>query len=1083
MEGTGCLVSKSRNMKCRLGLVFDLVMLTLSPTLFLSLLSMYSLVHNTISAMSAGTRGCMSDSQCQVGTVCKNMTTYTECHPCGTGECQDAEEERNGLCCDEHGVCGVPRPLMSVFNKKLGLCEGSIATSWGDPHIVSFDNLKWDCQGQGDYVITDSPVLKVHARYDSMKTRDYKLSQAKAFAVQTGGHTPEKSDDGTLHISFPEHYVDFVKDPNKPDYKDSFDTHEYYHRGFAHDCPVHIRYESFDKDTGMKVVENVKLDEANGNIVVNQSFLQTRGGIATAKVTKSTTGETRMIVNFVSGASIELRIHGGGSSAWNGCVMSVKVCLPDILNPPMMHPYEHIRGVLGYPDGQKMNDWIDSNNPSGKPVEVINSGSDRKKKQWEYCVAHWCIRNKKESILRYKEDEVEVDFIHETDVDLSEYLENSDYYISQCDSPWPGDIDVTECKDFSSLDKFLPEDKSFDYYMTEMNGIFPPDWLAGCVECHFDPHLCKIELEVLEEIQLTANAGVDGDPEPTLDPIVVTCDNLGTDLSHPTGPTPFSGVPVQSCGEKCIGYDNSYGMFVGANLTINKAEAIEGRLYVGENLVIKNSAPDISWATCGSHLCPTMMSRVLQVCGDLSISTPNDEQVSILPVEGEAGTTTFGGTYAENGIAETQPKLLLTNGETKKVDAAEVCPIKDELLTPLKNKSIYWATEAFKDYSLGVTGEVTVDDSTGLITLKMPKFQNGCPVIFNIDGQLFSSPLAEGVMRTILFHEDIGTNTVLINVLGETVNFTRMQTMQEEVSCREDGEPECTPTEGYTFSPELVSNLLWNFPEAKTIQFGEAHDSPLTWQGSILAPLADNVLWNYSGHRGRFVVGGNVEVNNAAFVAMNFPFDPEACPLRKSPEYECTDVLPLATEVCVDDYLEKENGLSACPFVDVSIVSLAGSVGYPSEAFVDGSGIIYGIRHEEGTIKFNVNNPFAEAADVFVKHNIVQDGSGGWLESRCDASMDQDHCLRDRSLDTTDRMYEVACVRDHATVYVYFASRDPTLKEYQATDGVEGATIDRCCYPPEYTSEYAVAEYSYHIKCSCPQDDEPQDAVRKNLRH
>jgi len=220
------------------------------------------------------------------------------------------------------------------------------------------------------------------------------------------------------------------------------------------------------------------------------------------------------------------------------------------------------------------------------------------------------------------------------------------------------------------------------------------------------------------------------------------------------------------------------------------------------------------------------------------------------------------------------------------------------------------------------------------------------------------------------------------------------------------------------------------------------------------------------------------------FVAMNYPFDPEACPLSKSPLDDCVDVLPVASEVCVvDNYIFEDNGNNVCPVTTQSIVQMAGSIGYLSEPYMDGTGIIYGIQiaEDKKTVKFNVNVPFDEA-DVFLKHSVSVEGSE-WLESRCDATMAQDNCLRDTNLDSADRQYEVACdVNGHATAYVYFATRDPTVTAFQAADGVDGAVIDSCCYPPSYSTDYAIVEFAYKIDCGCPSDAEPQVADRR-LRH
>mmetsp|Transcript_31980 Transcript_31980/g.77776 ORF Transcript_31980/g.77776 Transcript_31980/m.77776 type:complete len:1371 (-) Transcript_31980:247-4359(-) len=1057
-------------------------------------------------AMKVWKRGCMNNNDCQVGTYCKQKARFSQCVPKPYGwETPEGEESatHDGLCtgmslAERAERARAIKQVRSVFSRGLGECTGAIGSVWGDPHVVSYDQTKWNCQAQGDFVITNNTLIEVQGRFDGMKNKGYKISQSKAFAVKTGKHTPDDpSDDGHFQIWFPENYVEMSEDERDaiagPD--------SIFQRGFVNDCPVAMRYKSFDAETGTEITENIQLNLVNGVVDVNtnQDFLKNHGSSVSARVEKvlGLNKGVYLILDFKSGATTRFRIHGGGSSAWNGCVMSVEVCLPGQINPFVEQPYAESVGLLGVPDGKKMNDWMDRNHTV---LEMITSGADRTARQWEYCTKHWCIRDKTESIMMYKEDESE---------DL--HLLDSQYYIDQCDNVWPGDMNPQECVQFDKIEHLLGEGKTFADF--EATGNFPQKYLDACLECHMGPGNCQSEIEEVEELELVELAGIDGNPDP-LDPPVVTCDNLGTDLSQTTGPTRFEAVPPPpKCGDEeavCVGYDDSYGMFVGGALTVKMAEDLEGRLYVGAGLTIENpvipepedadAEPFISegeevqlngigWATCGSHLCPSTMARVIEVCGNVDVSMPEDETVFIMPLHDEVGMIAYSGTYLENGTAvelstETKSQMFFTNGEIKKVDPSEVCSIKTDLLTPLISKSSYWATDEFKQFALGVYGDVEVVADTGLIVLKMPAFETGCPAIFNIDAAVFNTPLAEDVKWTILFDKSIGTNTVLINVLGETVNFSNMLKMQEEVSCLEDGKIECTPSEGYAFSTELVTNLLWNFPQATSIQFGESFDiEPFTWEGSVLAPKAD-VTWHYSVHRGRLVVGGDMVIDRHDFVGMNYAFDPEACPLPKSPSDDCVDVLPTASDVCVvENYVNEDNGLSVCPVTTESIVQMAGSIGYLSEPYMDGTGIVYGIQiaEDKKTVKFNVNVPFDEA-DTFVKHSVSVENSE-WLESRCDATMGQDNCLRDTNLDSADRQYEVACdVNGHATAYVFFATRDPTVTAYQATDGVDGAVIDSCCYPPSYSTDYAIVEFAYKIDCGCPSDAEPQVADRR-LRH
>jgi len=782
-------------------------------------------------------------------------------------------------------------------------------------------------------------------------------------------------------------------------------------------------------------------------------------------------------------------------------------------------PYNDTVGLLGYPDGKKSNDWMKKKNETHVTfMEVVVSGKDKNQKQWDYCTTHWCIRDMEDSIMPYSDDGVD-------GAGSTKDLLNSQYYFDQCDKDYPGDLDLNFCKTKIPCQKHLPEGKTFED-MVASGTDFSADFEMCCIECMFGQEACEDEEKVIEELQETEDPGIDGDPFDDVPDVI--CHNMGSMLSGTTGPTKFEGVqPPPVCGDEevvCVGQDNSYGLFVGGHLLVKMAEDIEGRVYAGGGITIENPVVvdnsdevdeepvtdgnevqlnGIGWATCGSHMCPAEMSRVLEVCGNIDISMPDEEQVHIMPLEGQTGTVVYSGTYKENGVlldltSEAEDATLFnTNGDVKRVPAAEVCGIKSDVLTPLIAKSTWWATPEFKEWVMGVYGEVQVLEDHGLIILKQSQYEKGCPLIFDMPEGIFDRELATNGQRwKILFDHSISTNTVLINVRGATVNFSNIGVMQEEVSCMPD--TDCFPSEGYAFSTELVANTLWNFPEATSIQFGEAPDiCPFTFQGSILAPKAD-VVWHYAGHRGRFVAGGGMTINRHDAIFFNYEFDPEACTLPQPTGGTCVEVTVDKVDECVvDTYIATDTGKNVCPLATDSIVQMTGGKGWPAEtagySYTDGSGIIYGmlLSDDKKSVKFNVNVPMETEADIYVKHEVSTGGSS-WLEPICEMVPSQDHCLKDSNLSTDGaRQFEVACqahtsesgaVSHYAMAWIYFATKDASVVTYQAGEGVGGATIDKCCYPTDYAKaeeKYAIVEYSFMINCACPDHAEPQIQGRK----
>lgn len=96
----------------------------------------------------------------------------------------------------------------------------------------------------------------------------------------------------------------------------------------------------------------------------------------------------------------------GKQSTSNGCVLSAKFCLPQ----DWARSQENFVGLLGTPDGDPTNDWMDRDaNLIPVPTLLTDLRFD---KSYDWCVQNWCIRSAGESLFTYDTAESYAGFNH-----------------------------------------------------------------------------------------------------------------------------------------------------------------------------------------------------------------------------------------------------------------------------------------------------------------------------------------------------------------------------------------------------------------------------------------------------------------------------------------------------------------------------------------------------------------------------------------------------------------------------------------------------------------------------------------------
>jgi surface protein len=213
---------------------------------------------------------------------------------------------------------------------------------FGDPHLSTFDRLRFDCQAAGEFTMVTSlenPEFRIQERFTSAdSTTCAQASVSTGIAVNEQGLP-------TIQLSLP-----------RGD-------------GMGGACPVDLF--------------------ANG-------ILQPLGSESGIEDIIIAISGARVSIRYpLTGMQVQATIHFSPSF---GCFFRTQVFLPFSYRPG-----ETIVGLLGKPNGIRGDDWVSPDGSSSTPpaddAESIFSPA------YNYCVSNWCIREEADSIFTYKDDE------------------------------------------------------------------------------------------------------------------------------------------------------------------------------------------------------------------------------------------------------------------------------------------------------------------------------------------------------------------------------------------------------------------------------------------------------------------------------------------------------------------------------------------------------------------------------------------------------------------------------------------------------------------------------------------------------
>jgi len=251
-----------------------------------------------------------------------------------------ALESEDGTCIS-NAPTGTPSQLIPTIT------GGRLSGVFGDPHLSTFDRLRFDCQAGGEFIMLTSlenPDFKIQERFSSVTSGSCsQASISTAIAIQEPGI-------GLFQLSIP-------KTTNLTEPQSTVDT------GLAL-CPVDFLIDGNRAPLGPQTNTEIELSISGPRLQL--TFLST--GV-----------QIRSTITF---------------STTFGCHMAQQVFIPFTYRSG-----ETLLGLLGTPNGRRNDDWI---SPNGAPyIGGIPTTASQLAfgDAYMYCTTQWCVQEEQESIF------------------------------------------------------------------------------------------------------------------------------------------------------------------------------------------------------------------------------------------------------------------------------------------------------------------------------------------------------------------------------------------------------------------------------------------------------------------------------------------------------------------------------------------------------------------------------------------------------------------------------------------------------------------------------------------------------------
>jgi len=669
------------------------------------------------------------------------------------------------------GICSSP-PVQSSFNENIGKCVGAVCGVWGDPHIITCDDLHYDCQALGIFTLMKNHMFNIQGNFIFMDAPWGAASVTNDLAIDF-----IKGQDDGVSNGVPTFQFSFPNFENIDENNQIYDPKS----RVVGACPLMMYVDGEMRDIS-QVQDNGFLyggedsDHSVQLVSYNEIHIQ-------HKVGEDIDGNPYY-------SESKIWIDGGGPFTEWSCIITFFICLPQ----DEQEMFEtSSSGLLGTPTNDIKDDWM------GKDGQTLMlPDHNRNGAAWDYCTENWCVEQE-ESIITYE--------------DGSSY---SDY---KCNNTAFTPFDVYTCEDPQSI-------------IEKCKDTLQP--VACQMEtCIGNPDVIP-EIEVignLTELDTPDTPNFLEFPETNTTDEYGDCTDLGAGLSGATGTGAWSSAYPQidsifsGNGGYSLGHDNSISVLVGGNFNCKQGSGIEGRsVFLGDMTISAEGCKRLAATATGSLIHPFENTPCVEVGGAVSIDSGHHENTKYIMYEyGNAAKSchfvykeecTLNGASCPTNMTELALNGIKTNGDFVQNSELDLAFWEEEM-TLLQQKTNYWT-------SLEANGVAEIAD--GVLSFSSGSDNN--PVqIFDIE------PIATDI-HTVVFRKNMNGKTILIRVddsgefLIPTMCFTPDDALPGEAPiCGSD-----------SFPSKLTGSIAWLFTTSSSVEIvgaAEMHGSIVVPFGSM----------------------------------------------------------------------------------------------------------------------------------------------------------------------------------------------------------------------------------------------------------